>query len=359
MANVNPFPSKFNDSTKTHVSTESGGLNPILGYPNALFSRGQGGPLSAPRVVTNNNPEFTGQPFVSTIKLNALSDDTQKKYAEGDCIFLYKPNRGISEQTYTGYSIWNLNYYLEMAYVKSKLPIVQEIVNGRKRPSSALDRLDDFPVTIEQFQENLHHFGFFDSYTDKVKVRKRTCGLTVKGEVKRFPNIFAPDERGDTVSVGDTIALLVTMVENTQPGRLNMDGKVEAPGTLGKFLQVKGIWEHGSHHAIGCTRTGDPREGDVDFVADVTIPQLTADIDPNTHLVLNGTAKPSAKQPFMTSSVYRQGLVIPLGRIIRVNKPPSKHDIDMALRSYTGWATLQKYSTIDFWYNPLPAYRLV
>lgn len=343
---ANPFPRTFNNSQQTWGNTTTGGLQPVLSYPNSLFSAPSSNPLGAPGRVINNNPEFTGQPQTATIQLAALSDDAQKLYEKGDMIFLYRPNRGVDEKCYPGFALWNMNYNLEMASIyrrdiKNRPPIHNEALTK----VSHMDRLDDWPVTIEEFTTAFSFFGIFNTSLDKKNQRKRKAACVLKGAVT-IPNIFAPDSDGRNIGVGDTCYLHVGMYTSAHQGRMNTKGGIEATATNGQFLQVKGMWEKHSHSVIGSSKFMHPREGDADFLADMDIDQYDLPIDVLTGLV-NTRAQPQKREVPLVTKVYTQGLTYKLGRVVRTTKDPTKTDVENAIRSNPGWASLGKRATLD------------
>lgn len=341
-----PFPNTYTDYRQTWGSTVVGGLSPVLNYPNGLYSAPSATPLSMPGQVINDNPEFIGQPQTTTLNIAALSDDSQKLYDKGDFLFLFKSNRGIQENCYPTFAMWNLNYNLEVAfnYRKEKKERPPQPQDSLKRVSHT-DRLEDWPVTISEFMQWIKFFGVFNTSLDKVAQRKRRVGVVIKGAVT-IPNIFEPDEDGNFVRVGDTVYLHVGMYQNDHQGRMNINQKIEAQGTVGKFLQVKGHWHRGTHSPIGCSKFMEPSRFDSDFIDEMVIDQFDLPIDPTTRLVMT-EANPIRHSVPLITDVYQQGFNIKLGRVVRTTKDPSIFDIRNALRSESGWKTLQKYSTLD------------
>lgn len=345
------FPN-FTGSEKTWGQSNGGGLTPVLTYPNGLYSAPSGTPLGEPGRTENNNPDETGQPGTATLPISALSDNAQKDYVKGDILFLFKPNRNLEQGgSYATYALWNMNYNLEMAYIKRKEgPPKAQPKESLMKPSR-IDRLYDWPITIQEFQESLHYFGIFNTSLDKANTRKRDVGTAHKGYVNNIPAIFPKDDRDRSIGVGDTAWLHVGYYYPAHQGRMNTSGKLEASATVGPYLQVKGMWERDSHAPIGCSKFGKPLRTDADSIVDMAIDQVDLPVDPVTGLVdMRATPIPSSTP--LIAPMYQQGYLIKLGRVVKVTKQPSLADIEEALRSESGWKRLATYATVDIELTP-------
>src|ERR1700685_807289 len=106
-----------------------------------------------------------------------------------------------------------------------------------------LNRVDDWPSTVEEFAKCFSFAGAFNSSSEKPQVRTRNCSIAYKGKIK-MPDIFAKE--GVCPSVGDQVGLMVKCFPNHSKGLVGLDGKIESSPTKGPFLQVKGYFEPGS-----------------------------------------------------------------------------------------------------------------
>ena len=365
---ISSLSSLTSHAKSTFTRGTEGGLKHDISWPGYLHDD-SGSPGNPSGVTRNDFPDFTNQPLVSPLRMAAITGNPQLLYEEGDYIFTYKPRRDIGSDSYACYAIWNLNYALELSHVKRMQrndPVV--LARGRqpagsigpqeyKRKTGNMEKIEDWPTTVEEFARDMLPLGVFNTSSVKPNVRKRVTSIAYKGHVT-MPNIFPPNKKGLCVSVGDTVGLVVKAFSNPYRGRINLDGKVEATPTPGPFLQVRGYWEYDCHNPIHCTELGKPSEYDVDFISDVKIDQEVYDYDPETKLLRFDKPIPT-KDACIVSGMYQAGYYIQLGTVVRRTKDPSPHDIEMALRSKNGWNALQKYSTVDIELNPHPFNAMV
>jgi hypothetical protein len=354
-----PFKSSLNNSERTWGQSNSGGLNITIGTGSPIGT--SSGTLGGSNVITNNFPDFANIGISFPLFIEALSDNTQRYYDEGDLLFTYRPRRGLDTNSYAVLTLWNLNYMLEMASIVKILS-----PNSPIRAGGHLDRFLDFPTTVEEFCENILFYGVFGSFNDKKVSRKRKIGSVIKYRTK-IPNLWLKDESGNSVGIGDTVGLVVKFVTSQHTGRMNVEGQLEADASSHKFLQVRPYFEKDCHKPIHNSnpwkrdssgkldpyRYGEPGDADLDYVADVEVaPRRFAWSNATKLFDLSAppTAVPNVKP--LKAPVYGQGFYIRLGRVIMRDKEPHPNHVFDALRSHTGYKTLLRYSSLVIDFEP-------
>jgi hypothetical protein len=218
------------------------------------------------------------------------------------------------------------------------------------------DKLDEWPVTIEQFTRTIYPLGVIRSFNDKKGVRKRRVAWQMEGR-KTLPNLLAPVPYGKTATYPGTmmyagpdanVRLVVRSYDTAFRGRVGLSGKLEASATPGKFLQVKFGWEWGCRSPIHCTKLGEPQRGDLDFIDSMVIEQdIYGPDNYGPEGLINFRKEPLKQKSILQVDLYQGGMAYELGTVHRVDKNPNTDDIELALRSFDGWERLKQYSTME------------
>jgi len=363
--NMTPLPglNKLAGSQTAVISEFPSGMptpnsRPALSWPGYL-GQGTNGQGLEPNMVINNGPNMPTRTVVGRLNCAPLRDDSQLRYDAGDLVFLYSPMRDVQENRYAAYTLWRLNYGLEAA-ARKRLELAkmtpEQNVNRDLFPKRAKqDRLDDWPTTVEEFLNSFSFAGGFNTSQEKPGVRTRNASIAYEGHFV-MPTIFDPNERGDFPGTGDFVGLVCKAFENRYRGFLGPDGKSQGSATPGKFLQIRGYWSSDGKAPVHCTKLGEPQESDLDCVAPVDVEQTVYGYTPEGFVADDESGVDTDRVSFDS---YQSGFYIPLGTVTRVNKPPSKDDIDRALRSKEGWVNLQKYSTVEIHMEQMPIWHVM
>lgn len=303
----------------------------------------------------NNNPEFTSQPLTANILIGALFDSEQLQYDQGTLLFAFK-DPSIKNQYIPVFGLQNMNYDLEMrkrveSVPKSKLDESSAI---QKKQRINLERYLMFPLNVKEFMDRICFLGVFNSKIDSGNSKTIKASYIHKGRA-RIANIFKDHEGGQSLSVGDTVFLIVKQKFNTEPGSLlGYDGKSQGKGTPGTFLQIEGAWEPKGSNLILSTDFYRPKKRDADIGPDdvepTQIQQIEYPTDPKTGLTLfNQPPKTSAP---ISVNLYEGGYPIRLGVVQRLTQKSTPQDVDAATRTFAAYRNLMTYSSIDVELTP-------
>lgn len=324
----------------------------------ANFSEGLGGFADGMDFLTgapsnpliNQNPEPSiSETFSVRIKMNNLRGEPQKYYRQGMPLFLFNPKNGLDEGTFDIFTIPNLNYYLEMAflYKNERGQMTPRGHYGESPRQKQLQFFEGYPTTIEEFGRMILPFGIMASSLEPTEIRKRWIASTVTGEATLVTNIW-----GD-LGVGDTVGLKVVEKKNDLDSLVNFSGQRLGEATQGSFLQVVPHVDRGLAKPVRCTNFKKPGPEDMDFYSKQHVQQRVYATKANGLVDWENGAFPDSTSNLVTD-FYTQGIYYRLGRVIRLETSfPAQTDIDEAMRSFQGWNDLKdNYVTIEVYPHP-------
>lgn len=321
-----------------------------FGFGTSPFQMGVGFPPQIPAdMVTNENPDTTtSQKITHRLDINALRDGTQMHYEPGMPLLLYRAEQDINRNSYTVFTLQNINFYLEMAYLymteRDKIPGRGHFAASPRE--GTLSWYSGYPTTVDEFCETVKPLGILESSDGAEGIRKRRVGTLVSGESNEVPNLWG------NVTTGDMIGLKVAVVENTLEALYNPNGQGVAEPTPGKFLQVIPHVEKGLLKPIQCTNYKEPAPNDLDFYQSTAISQVKYNTDANGRVDWSA-GKASDEYTPLEIDIYTQGAFIKIGRVKRVKGDiPGSGDINRAIRMYASWNELNRRSTLDIEVSP-------
>lgn len=306
----------------------------------------------------NNYPGHTAHPITTPLKLAVLFDGDQLLYKPGALLLGFRTNTTVRNSFIPVYAPQNLNYYFERKRIQEVNPPTNLASDPNLQKKQRLNsaRFDQIPSTVEEFMQRVFFLGVLETSSDKENIRTREIGLSSKGKVT-IPNIFKNHENGRSLTVGDTVYLVVKKKKNTASCLLNFKGQVESrEPTIGSFLQIEGYWEVGGRNPIRTTDAFNPKKMDIDTGESennfTMIEQKEYPVDPDTGLTLFDS-QPKRLDPIHVKK-YESGYAIKLGVVRGLIGNPISSDVDNAMRTFDAYDSLSKYSTVDIELTPNP-----
>lgn len=322
----------------------SNGLGPQFSGDTSFLT----GMPSAPFVTQNPEPSIS-ETFSSRIKMNNLRQEPQKYYRQGMPLFLFNPHNGLDEGSFDIFSIPNLNYYLEMAflYKMERGQLTPRGEYGESPRQKQLELFEGYPTTIAEFERTIFPYGIMASSLEPTEIRKKWIASTLSGEATLVTNIW-----GD-VGVGDYLYLKVVEKENDLDSLINFNGQRLGEATQGSFLQVVPHVDRGLRKPVRCIDFKNPGPEDADFYAKEHVRQRVYHTKANGLVDWEEGAKEGSESNLVTE-FYTQGILYKIGRVLRLETSfPSQTGINEAMRSFQGWNDLKDhYITIEVFSHP-------
>lgn len=266
---------------------------------------------------------------------------------------VWRPDQDDEENGFATFTIDNFNVAQALAKLvqfdarhaarASKDPMMQNI------RSAAVHWLE-FPTTFERILKEFRFIGYLDSgkkEDDAGAALKARGGLHLNrvqwyGEVNNTPCYWA----GDNVTIGSTVGF---MLKEVPFGKLNF--KQISPETIGRSPQLAAT------RVFQLVPWSSKRSKPPSFVDNDVHADLAADcVVHETVYASDDPRDPGFGTPVVSGNVWRPGMVLTVGTVMRVNKAPSHQSVQDALVSFDGVKALKAQDAIiDLALSPSPA----